>query len=214
MTQCVTLVTGKLPQYFKFGATGYSFTGTEALLAQSFPPGSTIQPGTTTTVAPTFALTTTTTQASLPLYMDGLYHTFQLISSGASTSTVQLQVSNEPLTGEGVMALATLNSTTTVTLTQVPLPATIVSGMLVVGPGIPTGTTATVSGATVTLSSAATITGVNVPLQFYNLNWINLGTALTVSAAGTAGVSDVSAWKYVRANVTAVSGTVQILLGV
>lgn len=210
----VFLATGHQPEYFKFGPPGYAYTAPEALLSQTFPPGSTIQPGTTTVVLDGSAKSTTTAQASLPLYMDGLYHTFQLISTGAGTSTAQVQVSNEDLTGAGITANLNLASSVTATLVQVPVPSQLVTGMLAVGPGIPAGTTITVAGSTVTLSNAATITAVNVPVQFYNLNWVNLGTALTVAAAGSAGLADVSAWKYVRVNVTAVSGTVSVLLGV
>lgn len=223
----VQLITGAQPAYFSFGAPGGSFIASENLLTQTFPPGSTIQPGSTVNIQPTLLKYTTTIQTSNPLTMNGLYHTFQLISSGAGTSTAQIQVSNEDLTGQGLFAqCGTTTSSTTVTIYPTTVAnatgpsigpfVQIVPGMLVVGPGIPAGTTVSsvTNSTTIVLSAAATLGLANVGLQFYNLNWFNLGSALTLAAAGTTGVADVSAWKYVRANVTAVSGTVQIILGV
>ena len=206
----VYLATGHQPQYFSFGTEGGSYIAVESLSSVTGVPGTVIQPGATTTVLQTLSNSTSAVTASNPLFLDGLYHTFQVIATAACT--VQLQVSNDTLTGQGVVQPMTLNGTTTATLVG-PINPNIVTGMLVVGPGIPAGTTITVSGATVTLSSAATASIANVQCQFFLLNWVNLGSALTTAGAGTTGVADVSAWKYVRANVTANSGSVQIIMG-
>lgn len=172
---------------------------------------------------------TTTVQASLPIYKESVYSTFQatVVGSGALTATVTIQASNDDNTGRGFIfdgkngpgALAsTVSGNATLTAQGVSFPASIV-GFTIVGPGIPAGTTVsavTSAGSALVMSAAATATA-TIQVNFLANNWLAtvLGTiSLTGSGngAGTlSGVSDgfttVSPWRYVRASVTAITGT-------
>ena len=47
-----------------------------------------------------------------------------------------------------------------------------------------------------------------------NSNWITMGTITLTAILTTDGFTTIAPWRYVRASVTAVSGTVQIIMGV
>ena len=47
-----------------------------------------------------------------------------------------------------------------------------------------------------------------------NSNWVTMGTITLTSVLLTDGFTTIAPWRYVRASVTAVSGTVQIIMGV
>jgi hypothetical protein len=98
---------------------------------------------------------TTTNQASSPIYKESPYGTFQAIvtGTGAVTATIAVQVSNEANTFNGIKA-----------------------------------------------------------------NWITMGTiTLTGTTTATDGFTTICPWRYVRANVTNVTGTgatAEIIMGV
>lgn len=89
-------------------------------------------------------------------------------------STPSMKVAVDPgrvfngttLTDVGAYTTGTLNGTTSVTVASA---SGISNGMQVTGRGIPAGTTCTISGVTVTLSAAATISASLVPLTFSTL---------------------------------------------
>jgi len=205
------LFSGDLPRYFPFGAA--------------------------------LSLSTTTNQSSLPLFKESPYSTFQAILSStignAITGTVTLQVSDDPLTGSGMVigGINTTASSTTITsstrnfaggVAQFPALSNVAVsvGMLVVGANIPAGTvvqTVTNAGSLV-LSAAATSTLVETALTFYNLNWCSTamgvitlsGTTAQATPTFTDGFTTQASWRYVRAVVSAITGTgatVQCLIG-
>jgi len=191
---------------------------------------------------PTAALSTTTNQVSQAIYKESVHSTFQAIltGTGAVTGTVNIQGSDDYWTGSGFeVALCNTTSGSAVVTTaangyaggiqtdlgQVTPPVAV--GMVVVGPGIPAGAyvlTVTNAGS-ITLSANATVTASNVALQFFRTNWAAtaLGTITltgTISATApsfTDGFSSITSWRYVRANVSNVTGTgatVQVVMGV
>lgn len=205
----VKLFAGDLPKYFPFAAPG--------------------------------TLSTTTNQVSLPIYKEAIYSTYQAIltGTGAVTGTVNIQVTDDFWTGSGfeIPQCTTASGSAVVTTTQNAfvggdqsvlgqVTPQVAVGMVVVGPGIPAGAyvlTYTNAGS-ITLSANATASA-TVNLQFYRTNWnttalgtITLsGTISATAASFTDGFATSSAWRYVRANVSNVTGTgatVQVIMGV
>ena len=191
-------------------------------------------------------LTTTVNQNSLPIYKVSPWTTVHgIVTSstfGALTATITIQGSNDVWSGVG-FALNTLVTTSGSAVVTSPLnqfaggseqlndlynPAVSV-GMLVVGPGIPAGTyvlTVTNNGS-ITLSANATVSTVQggVALKFFANNWATtaVGTiTLTGTTSATApsysdAFTSVSTFKFLRANVTNVTGTgatVSVIVGV
>jgi hypothetical protein len=193
----------------------------------------------------TAVLTTTVNQVSNPVYKASPLSSFQAIltstSFGALTATIAFQVSNDIWTGTGFVLnnLVTTSGNAVVTsplkefggqseqLNDLFNPAVEV-GMVVTGPGIPVGTyvaTVTNSGS-ITLSQNATAnspTG-GVSIRFFRTNW--LATAIgTVTLNGTTsatlpsltdGFTTEAPWKFVRVNVTNITGTgatVSVVMG-
>lgn len=167
--------------------------------------------------------TTTTVAASLPLYKETLYSTFQAIitGTGAVTATVQIQVTNDDNTGRGYVfggvngapgGPATLtNASANVTAAPGTFSQSMV-GALAVGPGVPAATTVlavAVNGSSLTLSGNATASGL-IQLNLFAQNWLAtpLGV-ITLSGTNntTDGFTSSAPWRYVRSNVTAISGT-------
>jgi hypothetical protein len=193
----------------------------------------------------TSTLTTTVNQVSNPLYKSGPLSCFQAILSSttfnALTATIAIQVSNDIWTGVGfvVNSLVTTSGNAVVTsplkefggqteqLNDLFAPAVAV-GMVVTGPGIPVGTyvaTVTNSGS-ITLSQNATAnspTG-GVSIRFFRTNWLATGIG-TITLSGTTsatapsitdGFTTEAPWKFVRANVTNITGTgatVSVVMG-
>jgi hypothetical protein len=178
------------------------------------------------------ASTTTVTGQSLPIYKESVYSTFQAIlaGTGAVTATVLIQVSNDDLTGRGYIfsnqnAPGTLVTTTSGSATLAAgnntFPAALV-GLEISAVGVPIGTTVSAvaaGGASLTMSANATASA-TVQANFFANNWTStpLGT-ITLTGTGTAndGFTSQAPWRYVCANVTAISGTganVQVIMGV
>jgi hypothetical protein len=178
----------------------------------------------------TAVTSTTINQASNPRFKEAPYSTFQAIltgTSGALTGTVTIQASNEDMTGMGQAVLANTATSTALTAGSQTNFDFVTVGMLVIGPGIPAGTyvATKTNNTTLVLSASTTATTTSpVEVKFFNTNWnaTVLGTiTLTGTIAGgipsfTDGFSVTSTWKYVRANVTNVTGigaTVQVIMG-
>ena len=174
---------------------------------------------------------TTTVQNSLPIYKQSVFSTFQAILTGTSglTGTVVIQCSNDDNTGRGfylggrTTAGAPVSTASSTTLTSAANDFTsALVGALVVGPGIPVGTTVAsfVSPSSLTMSASATLTQTNVPVVFYALNWCAtpLGTiTLSGSTYASDGFTTTAPWRYVRAQVTAIGGvaaTISVNMGV
>lgn len=176
---------------------------------------------------------TTTIQNSLPIYKESVYSTFQAIvqGTGAVTGTVTIQCTNDDNTGRGFVLGGSqsgqpggpilLNTTVTVTSQGAQFTQALVNA-LVVAPGVPVGTTVSAvaaDGRSLTLSAAATASGL-VQGNFFANNWCStvLGTiTLTGTNSASDGFTTQAPWRYVRANVTAVTGTgavVNVLMGV
>jgi len=162
-------------------------------------------------------------QPSTPIYKENVWSSVQAIQTGTGTqsATIQLQGSNEDLSGIGTGGVScTLNGTTTVTTAgQLFNSLGVLAGMLVLGTGISANTTVAsvaASGNSLTLSQTATLTQSST-LWFYNTNWVQIATiTLNATSPATDGVNVQSSWRYFRANVTAITGTgasLQILLG-
>lgn len=180
--------------------------------------------------------TITANQASLPIYKSSPWTTVQgfLTSStfGLITATITIQGTNDVYSGVGfsINGCVTNNASAVVTnplnlfaggqemLNDVLSPAVAV-GMLVVGPGVPLGTIVSVvtNTGSITLSnnlSASSGQG-GVTLRFFNNAWATtvLGTITlsgTTSATApfvTDAFSSVSTFKFIRANVTNITGT-------
>jgi len=211
----VKIASGDVPKYFNFG----------------------------TSQAPVTSITANTN--SLALYKETPYSSFQMTcyssTFGALTATVNIQVSNDLMTGQGyTVQCNTTASTTFITassgnfsgglaqnqiLNQAPQAVQV--GMLVVGPGIPPGTyvAAVTSPTSITLSANCTLTQSNVGLQFLNVAW-NTTALGTITLSGTTsatapilsdGFTTTAPWRYCRAVVTNITGTgatVQVLMGV
>jgi hypothetical protein len=179
---------------------------------------------------------TTTVQASQPMYKESVYSSFQAIltGTGALTATVTIQATNDDNTGRGYVfgndnapgsLVTTTNASATLASASVTFTAEMV-GMSIVAPGVPAGTTVTAvatGGASLTMSATATASA-TVQANFFANNWLAtvLGTITlsgTGSGAGTLnGVSDglttIAPWRYVRMNVTALTGTGATVTGV
>ena len=177
-------------------------------------------------------LSTTVTGQSLPTYKESVFSSFQAIltGTGALTATVLIQVSNDDLTGRGYVfsgqnapgtLVTTASGSATLTAASGTFPAALV-GLEVSAVGVPIGTTISAvaaGGATATMSANATATG-TVQANFFANNWIAtpLGT-ISLSGTGSAndGFTSQAPWRYVCANVTAISGTsaaIQVIMGV
>lgn len=171
-------------------------------------------------------------QASLPIYKEAVYSTFQAIltGTGALTATVAIQASNDDNTGRGFVVggasgpsnpVSTTNASSTLTSLAAQFTQALV-GATISAPGVPVGTTVSsvTNPTTIVMSANATATATSVQCIFYANNWI--ATALgTITLSGSTNVTDgfstASAWRYVRANVTAISGTgatVSVVMGV
>ena len=182
------------------------------------------------------ARTTTigSTQASLPIYKESVYSTFQAIlnGTGAVTATVIIDATNDDDTGRGVVLsnsngvpgalVGVTNTSDQMTSGGKQFTAALI-GKVVSCQGVPVGTTVSAvaaGGASLTLSAAATATYADTQCNFYNTAWI--ATVLgTITLTGTTQTSDgfttTAPWKYVRARVTAITGTsaaVKVLMGV
>lgn len=175
---------------------------------------------------------TTTVQASLPIYKESVYSTFQAIVSGtgAVTATVAIQVTNDDNTGRGfilnnMVAPGVLVTTATGSPTLVSQGNQFTQalvGATTSAPGVPVGTTITAvaaNGVSATMSANATATA-TVPCIFYANNWCTTAMG-TITLSGTTinadGFTTAAPWRYVRANITAISGTgaaVNVLMGV
>lgn len=170
---------------------------------------------------------------SQPLYKESVFATFQAVVKGTGliTATVNIQQTNDDNTGRGFVASGAnspgfLCSTTSGSPTLT-CPAgyftSAMGGALVVGPGVPAGTTATfVNSTTITMSQNATASSPagGTGILLYDTLWCTtvLGT-ITLSSTGqsTDGFTTTSPWRYVRAAVTNITGTVTacyVLMGV
>ena len=209
----VKIMSGDLPKYFNFGT-------------------------------PQTPVTSITANGnSLALYKETPYSSFQMTcyssTFGALTATVNIQVSNDLMSGQGIAIQCQTTVSTTVTSSGLfsggmaqnqilnQAPQGIQVGMLVVGPGIPAGTyVASITNAsTIVLSAAATAVQSNVGIQFYNVAW-NTTALGTITLSGTTsatapilsdGFTTTAPWRYCRAVVTNITGTgatVQVLMGV
>ena len=190
--------------------------------------------------------TTTVNQASLPIYKSSPWTTVHgIVTSstfGALTATIAIQGTNDIWSGTGfvVNTVATTSGSAVVTqplgsfaagveqLNDQLSPAVAV-GMLVVGPGVPVGTYVSVvtNNGSITLSQNCTATSSTggVSLRFFANNWATtaLGTiTLTGTTSATApsysdAITSVSTFKFIRANVTNVTGTgatVSVIAGI
>jgi hypothetical protein len=183
--------------------------------------------------APTSYINPANNIFSLPIYKEAIYSAFQAVLLGAAavTGTLVIQGSMDDNTGRGFifsgnnqapgLSIGTTNASATITAPAGSLLAIHV-GALVVGPGIPLGTTLSAraaDGSSGTLSVAATATA-QVQSNFYAQNW-NATVLLTLSLTGTALAVDgglvISPWRYVRAGLTASTGSptsLQVIMGV
>lgn len=167
---------------------------------------------------------------SQPLIREGLYETYQaiLLGTGAVTATVNIKGTNDPNSGQGFI-LGGMNSPTnpvslngTVNVTGPGNFTQAIVGALVVGNGIPAGVTVSSvasDGRSLVLSSAATISGDGIPIMFYAQNWVStaLGT-ITLNGSGNLsdGFTNSAPWRWVRAEVSNITGTVagvQVIAG-
>ena len=174
---------------------------------------------------------TTTVQVSLPIYKESVFSSFQAIVQGTGTvsATVALQVTNDDNTGRGFIlnnmnapgSLVTTNATTVLTSQGNNFTQALINSTVSV-PGVPVGTTVVsvaASGVSLVMSASAT-TSATVQGLFFANNWC--ATAMgTITLTGTNSNSDgfvtSAPWRYVRGNVTAITGTsavVTILMGV
>lgn len=174
----------------------------------------------------------TANQASMPVYKESVYSTFQatvLGTAGAQTATVAIQCSNDDNTGRGFVPpgnsapgfwITTVGGSSAITSPQQQFTQALV-GALVFCAGVPAGTTiasVTNAGAAfLSVTASATSTGVQAMLNAVNWCSTALGT-ITLSGTLTAsdGFSTASAWRYVRANVTGITGTgasVNVVMG-
>jgi hypothetical protein len=180
------------------------------------------------------ALTAIANQNSLPIYKESPWSTFQAVcvssTFGVLAATVRIDATDDYWTGAGFIVnnCSTTNGSGVVTVTasqfgggteqlQDLFSPPVAVGMVVVGPGIPVGTyVATVTNNnSITLSGNATITASGVSIRFFQTNWI--ATALgTITLSGTTsattpsltdGFTTVAPWKFVRANLSGISGT-------
>ena len=183
------------------------------------------------------AVSVTANQSSLPIYKESPWTTFQAIVTsttfGALAGTVAILGTNDIWTGVGFVAnnVTLTNGSAVITCTASQFaggteelndqfsPAVAV-GMIVVGPGIPVGTYV----ATVTNNNSITLSAnvAGLPasptvgsVRFFQTNWC--ATALgTITLSGTTsataptlsdGFTTVAPWKWVKAVLTAISGT-------
>jgi len=173
-------------------------------------------------------LSTTATAFSAPMPKDGIYATYQgtVTGTGAQSATIIVQATNDPYSaGQDDIVnrkwqniqINTTNASTAVTSPDGSFRPDQ-TGNQVYATGVPNGTTFTyVSASSGTLSANATATQTRVAARFQANKWVTLAT---ISLSGTAEASDgfatVSAWKWVRANVSAITGTnatVQVIQG-
>ena len=205
--QAVFLKSGEQPRLFTFGSSFLTVT----------PP----------------VVSVVANQASMPLYKEGIYSTFQgsLKGTGAGlTATITIQCSNDDNTGRGYFppganapgfVVSTAVSTTLTSLAGQFSQALV--GALVVAPGVPVGTlvSSVTNANTLIMSAAGTVAAVGVQCQFYDVQWCltSLGV-ITLASTGpsTDGFTTSAAWRYVRANLTNVAGAgitgVSVVMGV
>lgn len=162
---------------------------------------------------------TSVTAVSNPIPKDGVYSTHQASvagTAGTQTATVVVQATNDPYTA-GLddlgarkfqnFAMGTTNASAAVTQANGYFRPDQ-TGNQVYAAGVPNGTTFTyVSPSTGTLSANATATG-TPQTRFQANKWVLLGTiTLTGTLEASDGFATASAWKWTRANVTAITGT-------
>ena len=174
----------------------------------------------------------TATGASNPIYKEGVYSTFQFsltsATPGALTGNLVIQCSNDDNTGRGFIlggtgnapGFAATTNTGNAVVTAIAggifLPTLV--GALVSSPNVPAGTTvATVAatGLTLTLSSGVGVTAGTAPMTLFAQNWCATplltialsGTTTTASPVLNDGGTTMAPWRYVRANLTALTGT-------
>ena len=169
--------------------------------------------------SPSVTSTTVANVFSAPMPKDGIYSSYQASVSGTSgtvTATAVFQVTNDPYTaGQDDIfnrkfqsfEMGITNTSTTVTQFNGYFRPDQ-TGNQVYAAGVPNGTTFTyVSPTSGTLSAAATATG-KVQTRFQANKWVSLGTVtLTGTLENSDGFATASGWKWVRVNVTAISGT-------
>lgn len=163
----------------------------------------------------------TATQASLPIYKESVYSTFQAVVTGTGvvTATVTFQVSNDDNTGRGFVfgnsnapgtAIGTTSASNTITSPGNQFTQAIV-GATVSAPGVPVGSTvsAVANAGSATISNNATATA-TIQADFFANNWCAtvMGTiTLSGTTTSTDGFTTMAPWRYVRANVTSITGT-------
>jgi len=160
-----------------------------------------------------------TTGGSQPIPKDSTFSTYVAAvkgSAGAQTATVLVQATNDPHTAgaddpvagtRNNFFISTLSGSPTITSAE-GLFRSDMTGDEVYAQGVALGTTMTfVSKTTATLSANATATAI-VPARFQSFQWVLLATiTLSGTLQAADGFATISNWKWVRANVTAITGT-------
>lgn len=167
---------------------------------------------------------TTVNGASVPLFKESIYSTFQAIittTGGTPAAVVNVQVTNDDNSGRGYVMNSNNNTPgTRINVTNASTTATFPEGNLtpamtgatviaINAAGIPIGTTITyVSPTQGTLSNAATVTAVGLDVVLYANIWnvTALGT-ITLAANGGDGVGSAVPWRYVRMLLSGIGGT-------
>jgi hypothetical protein len=212
MAESVSLACGEIPRYFNFAA----------------PTAASPSP------QPINYFTGATTGLSQPIYKERIYSTFQaaswLVAGGAVTATVNIQGTNDPKTAVGApFALGCTNGSATVTSGGLfggyynPVTNQWVEAVMV-------GDTVWVNGQTLTVTAIASINSMTLSANVTATGSLNstifgqlwsMTTAVTMTPAGTNfGAADatlVSAHRWVRANLTALTSAVtfvQVQMGV
>jgi hypothetical protein len=173
-------------------------------------------------IPPAQSTSTTTNQNSQPLYKEAVYSAFQAMirGTGAVSATVTLRVSNDDNTGRGYVlggrtapgaAVTTTNGSPNLVSPNGDFTQELVGAQVEVA-GVPEGTTvlSVTNPNTLVMSANATATSAgSVQGGFFAQNWCTtaLGViTLTGTDSASDGFSTASAWRYVRAEVTLISG--------
>lgn len=173
---------------------------------------------------------TTAVAPSLPMYKESVYSWFQAVVSGtgAVTATVTVQGTEDDNTGRGFLlggenapgflAVTTAASATVTAVAGGIFTQALIGGFFV-SPNVPQGTTVTAvaaNGLTLTLSSGVGVVAGTAQSTIFANNWAKtaLGTlTLTATTTDNDGVTVTSPVRYVRLNVTAITGTGAAVLG-
>lgn len=200
----VSIVSGRQPQLFNFGRPD----------------------------AVTSSITANAT--SLPIYKESVFATFQAVlkGTGAITATAAIQCTNDDNTGRGFVPaganapggfLCSMTSGSPTLTNPAGYFTSAMTGALLYGVGIPAGTTATfVSSTSITMSQNATVTNTagSAAVSIFDTAWCTtaLGTiTLSSTGASTDGFTTTAPWRYVRAVITNITGSVTdcyVLMGV